>query len=170
MLEGGTALQFYGAVVQHLTSVVLAVNSSHVRYTNGEGYVIAWGEGGSSDNSAGGADPIIPPPELEEDPPPAAGVEDADPGLNLDGQYVFVRQETGEEAGRVWKLFVQDQGAPMAGSECVEVDMEDSGQNSSSSSSSSSSVSELEAIGLHRKQFLEGWYGNVGLNNRKDVM
>lgn len=48
-LQSSTALQFYGAVLQHMTSVTVAVNHDVVSYAHGDGAVFAWGAGSSAD-------------------------------------------------------------------------------------------------------------------------
>lgn len=126
LLESGTALQFYAAVVQHQTSAVLAVNATHVSYGNGKGYVLAWGEGSRSGEGTGGAEPVVPPPEPDIPPPGDAGGpnEAGNQPLNLGGNPIDVTQTTGDEAGTVWTIWTQDQGAPAAGLKCVAEDSE----------------------------------------------
>lgn len=46
LLQSGSALQFYGAVVQHLTAAPVSVSMTHVYYSSDGGCILAWGEGG----------------------------------------------------------------------------------------------------------------------------
>ena len=52
LLEGGTSLQFYGAVIQHQTSAALVVSANKVQYVSADGRLLAWGEGRKSRGSA----------------------------------------------------------------------------------------------------------------------